>query len=414
MELVDNYFNFCFPLMRSLSNLVQFYMQTLPYQKEYAFSTGWKVFVIIFSVVFLTASGWMLYDGFAGKMGWFGLIAGPVGLYFSLYCVIRIFKERFTITEDRFIHVRVYTSRELLFDEVSGYRVDDNYIRIYNRSGKARIMLSSYISHKAEIIKKLAKRFKNLDVEEAIQARNELLNDTDYGFTPEQVEESIRRAKRISIHLNVAGVAAAIWAFAYPTPYDVVLMVNILLPIVAMAVTKTSNGLILLNDVKNSAKPNVVWAFLGPVLSLSLRLLFDFHIFSFSNMYALAGGLFVCTLVVLIAGSKEFNLSKAAGRASVFSLVFFLAIYCVLAVLTVNCLFDKTPAETYTAQVLDKRISRGKSTTYYLNLAPWGPQKEVDEVSVNRSFYDETNINDDVHLYYHKGLFNIPWFDVEK
>jgi hypothetical protein len=82
------------------------------------------------------------------------------------------------------------------------------------------------------------------------------------------------------------------------------------------------------------------------------------------------------------------------------------------AVVTLNCMYDKSEPKTFNATILDKRISSGKSTTYYLELTPWGQQKEIDEVSVSKDLYNNLNKNDKVNIYYMQGKFDIPWFEV--
>ncbi len=84
------------------------------------------------------------------------------------------------------------------------------------------------------------------------------------------------------------------------------------------------------------------------------------------------------------------------------------------AVVTLNCMYDKSQPETFSATILNKRISSGKSKTYYLKLTPWGLQKEIDEVSVSKNLYNRVGKNDEVKIYFMKGKFAIPWFEVTK
>lgn len=79
----------------------------------------------------------------------------------------------------------------------------------------------------------------------------------------------------------------------------------------------------------------------------------------------------------------------------------------------INCWYDKSAPDYYNAEVLGKRISSGKSTTYYIELAPWGPQKKNEEVSVNKNLYNDLEVSDGVDIYYKKGLLNIPWLIIK-
>jgi hypothetical protein len=82
------------------------------------------------------------------------------------------------------------------------------------------------------------------------------------------------------------------------------------------------------------------------------------------------------------------------------------------SIITLNYIYDKSEPEIFNARILSKRISSGKSTTYYFELTPWGQQKEIDEVFVSKELYKRLEENDEVKIYFNKGKFEIPWFTV--
>lgn len=90
----------------------------------------------------------------------------------------------------------------------------------------------------------------------------------------------------------------------------------------------------------------------------------------------------------------------------------FLFLYSYALVIQVNCFYDNTVSEYYAVEVLNKRISTGKHTYYYLELSPWGPKQEVDEVSMGQELYNRTEVGDEVFVYFYKGKLGIPWFVV--
>ena len=92
------------------------------------------------------------------------------------------------------------------------------------------------------------------------------------------------------------------------------------------------------------------------------------------------------------------------------SLALFLFAYSFGTVIHLNCYYDNSEAEYFTAKVLNKRISSGKTTKRYLELSTWGQQKKVDEVSVGKDFYNRTEIGDEVNIFFKKGKLEIPWF----
>ena len=75
-------------------------------------------------------------------------------------------------------------------------------------------------------------------------------------------------------------------------------------------------------------------------------------------------------------------------------------------------MYDESNPETFQSKVLDKRISSGKTTTYYLKLTAWGGQTESDDVSVSEELYNYLEVDDNVNIYLKKGQLDIPWFIV--
>jgi hypothetical protein len=59
-----------------------------------------------------------------------------------------------------------------------------------------------------------------------------------------------------------------------------------------------------------------------------------------------------------------------------------------------------------------KNVSRGKTTTYYLDLAPWSADITKDHVSVPRSFYEAVQRGDTVCVRVHPGKFGLRWMQV--
>jgi hypothetical protein len=81
-------------------------------------------------------------------------------------------------------------------------------------------------------------------------------------------------------------------------------------------------------------------------------------------------------------------------------------------IITTNSVFDTAQPEYYKAKILDKRISSGKSTSYYFELSSWGPQSQNDEVMVNRELYNEKEVGDSALIYFSEGFYKIPYFIV--
>jgi hypothetical protein len=57
-------------------------------------------------------------------------------------------------------------------------------------------------------------------------------------------------------------------------------------------------------------------------------------------------------------------------------------------------------------------MSKGKKTSYYLKLHPWGPRTSAADVSVPYSVYKNVDIDGVVIVHLYKGGLDIPWYQV--
>ena len=72
----------------------------------------------------------------------------------------------------------------------------------------------------------------------------------------------------------------------------------------------------------------------------------------------------------------------------------------------------KSAPESYATTVQDKHESHSRSTSYYLDLAPWGPIKRLNRVSVSRTTYEGAFIGDLVCLELRPGVLHVEWYQV--
>lgn len=77
-----------------------------------------------------------------------------------------------------------------------------------------------------------------------------------------------------------------------------------------------------------------------------------------------------------------------------------------------NVRFDASPGRVLQVVVSGKHVSRGKSTSYLLELPPWGPRPSPSSVSVRRSLYDAAQPGEPVCIALHPGALQVPWYTV--
>jgi hypothetical protein len=121
----------------------------------------------------------------------------------------------------------------------------------------------------------------------------------------------------------------------------------------------------------------------------------------------------LCAAITLLLG-----LALAARRlpgSLLAGLVFFGvygAAYGYGAMIFADTRLDHAEGQPFQSQILQRYIGGGRSTTYHLVLAPWGPVASQDNLKVTRDLYDQAQVGQTVCLTLHPGLLRMPWRSV--
>jgi hypothetical protein len=330
-----------------------------------------------------------------------------------IFGVIDTYKGRLIIKEDKIIAVSSLSNTELTLDEIKGFTVNEQYIFVEpTDSKKKKIKISKYTGGYNEILDWLSESYPDLNQKNAIEEEQDILSDETLGWTREVREVKLSKARQTAKVINWAAGITAAWTFLYPTPYQYSILTAIIIPIVALMVVKSSNGLIRIDEKKGSAYPSVIYAFIYPSLGVMLRAILDYNIFDYSNVWLTTALITLAFLFVLLMKQQEITFKTKVDYVTVSSLALFLFAYSFGTLVHINCYYDNSEQENFKAKVLDKRISSGKSTSYYLELSTWGEQKEADEVSIDKGLYKRIQVGDEVNIYLRSGKLEIPWFIV--
>lgn len=391
--------------------------------REFKIAKGWAVFIYITAPLLIALFCWLLIMPFVpgteddsmlnaywllGPMAFGMIVLMTLGL-------IDTYKSKFVIAEDKIYCQGVFSNRELLFEEIKGYRSDEYYVYVEAAvEGKKRIKVSNYYGRVDEVVEWLDTYYPELDSLNAALEEERILQDEELGWTVSQREGKLAGARKKAKVLNWAGGLAAAWAIFWPQPYELAIWATLALPVLALFVLKSSDGLIRIDERKDSAYPSVFWAILGPALGLLLRAVADFEVYEYRNVWMPAIVIALTFIAAFLIGNKEFKFKKLMDYFTIFSLSGFVFAYGFGAVVTLNCLYDTSEPAVYQATVLSKSISSGKTTSYYLELTPWGPRQETEEVSVTKDQYEQLEESDVVLVYLMSGEFDIPWFVVSE
>ncbi len=329
--------------------------------------------------------------------------------------VVEAVKGKFVVDHEKVYRSGVLPAKQLWFDEIKGYRITGKYILLEPFSKeKKRIKISTYYAGIDELKEWLSAHYKDLDLRRKRKEKIDILNNKAFGKTTQERRAFLNKARKVTKILNWSGAIAGGLFFLVPEYYTVQFLLCLVVPIVILVALKAFKGLIRVDDLSDPSFPTATLGLILSIAALAWRALHDFHIVEAENIYWPAGTIAVIMLFFLFTGEGRVKLKKADDffTVVVFALIF--TAYGYGTVLGTNGLFDTSTPEVYKSQVLAKRTSTGKHTSYYFFLSPWGTQNEPTEISVPGDLYKEIEQGESVTVYFKEGWLNIPWFQVKK
>lgn len=215
-------------------------------------------------------------------------------------------------------------------------------------------------------------------------------------------------------------IGLAIWFFIYPRPYNILLGILLAIPVIGLLLNglhKPSMAtLVEISADKNGEDKYDVADFIDVAAWVILiRVLLDFEFESFYSL--IIPGTITCLIILTILFLTHKLIAKTTRNKwwIYTSLIFNVSLYSYAGTYAANCTYDYSEPTIYESEVLEKTISRGRrSTTYYVEVAPWGHHYDKERISVSGIQFAELNIGDKINIDLKKGLFNISWYYIER
>lgn len=382
-------------------------------EQEYRLSTWWKFFYVFIGCFPL--SGIFAFSGLVVSRP--DMIAIIIPLIISFFFLVILLggqlRKKVIISDDRVVGVNVIQTKELFVTDIKGCRISEKRIVIEPISASSsKIIINNYtdFTDGKDIKKWLAENFADLDVIDLEQDRESILNDTSLGATREEREAKIANAKLIAIIYSIAGLIIGLGGIPFINKQAIVIVL-ILYPILGLIIMGKSNGLIrFISNLKTSVYSFAAIGLFTPSFVLFSTGVIGYDIYQFSHIWFPAS--FVCVIATASIYYTGLNKKIPSIIGQSIGMLIVSAIYAFGSVVQVNCVFDKSTPQEYTAIVLDHRSESGKNAEHYLKLSPWGPRKKPEEVSVPRWLYYEVPISGKVKIRFKQGLLKIPWFTV--
>ncbi|GAA3969303.1 hypothetical protein [Mucilaginibacter dorajii] len=384
--------------------------------QEYKVSIGYKIFYLIAAAAIFVFGAFIL--GLTPRHNTGLLIAQTVFIAFAILILVSVLRGRIIVTDNSIIRVNFMQTKEILFADIKGFRIDQKTIRLERitpHDSKFSIARYSDFADIDDFKKWLRDNFVDLNSIEYQEGLNEILADSSLGLTEDERKSKLATARNISIAYSLGGVIILIGgALLHEIATNIAVSVLVLLyPLLGAVIMYRSNGLIRFFSKKTSPYYHV---FLGVYMSTLFLLVISFtnyEILDYHNIwYFVIIAIAFAGLMKLASPNKVNTASEPKGGIAVLILVSLLYGYGCL--LQINCLFDKSPEKIYHANVIDHYINHNKGTHPYLRIDTWGPQTKVKDIQVSMSFYNGQPIGSAVTVHLKKGLFNIPWYNISQ
>lgn len=375
--------------------------------REYTISTGMKIFYILIAAgMFVFAIVLLKTPQDQSLLLLFPLliIAG------SALIIVNALKRKVIIYDDSILCIKLFSRKELAFNDIKGCRIGQKVISLESNSGD-KMTISNYsdLSDSSGLESWIKENFKDLDAIDLKQDEESVLHDSSLGYTVADREHKLKIAKRVAIAYNIVGVA--VFALIFLGKGHPIVIMGLFYPLLGIVIMKFSKGLIkFAGNSKRSVTPFLFLGFMFPVITMLVVVITDYQIFEYNNLWL---PIIVTTVVIFVlVYFTGRNRSIGGLKTQVIIMIIISAIYGFGSVMSVNCTFDKSAPAIYKAEVLNHRIESGKHTSYLLTLTEWGPMHEQKEEDVGRYLYNKVSIGDTVKIYFRPGLLKAPWYDI--
>jgi hypothetical protein len=345
---------------------------------------------------------------------WFLLPLSVTMLFVIIVAFVNTIIGKFVIDKNKIYTTGLFNNKQIYFNDIKGYRITEHFTFIESRNDKTRIKLSNFYENRNELQDWLIWNCQNLNELEIIQEKQEILSKQDLGWTIEERESNFLKYKRLAKILNWSGGIIAIGTTLLLKTSDYIILLCIVYPIFCLLAILFSKGLLTIDERNEAVYPSVFWAFFAPTSVVFLRALMYFKIYNYDNVWLLTAVIAFSFFFILIINNRGFVFNKFEKTSTILIFSVFIVFgYSFGTVINLNCALDDSQPKKFKTIVLDKRITKGKSTNYYLKLSPWNNQKEPKEESIYETDYKLIRIGDTITINFYEGKLNIPWYEIE-
>lgn len=327
----------------------------------------------------------------------------------GLYLIAYGLRLRLVLEGTRIDVRNVFTEKSADLSQIEGFRTystrNGNYKQFFLKEGRGKITLTDSFAVDDDF-RAWLQQVVDLDQRDRDALLAEISQQQELGATPEERLGALSQARTWNIVLCVVAGAAVVALFAGPALLHLfAAMVLALTPLGAWMLLQRSPLLYSLFKQKSDPRADLTFALM----------IAGFGLFSTGLKVNFVTAQPLLLLIVPVGLAYVAGFFAAADKSISFAgtmigLLVFAGFYGYGLAVVADTAADHSAPVAYTTEVVGKHISHGKSTHYYLHLAPWGPMTGINRLSVSGSKYDAYSIGDSVCLELHAGALHAPWY----
>jgi hypothetical protein len=330
----------------------------------------------------------------------------PLG--FGAYLMLLALRSRVIVDGTR-IEVRTpFSEKTADASEVEGYRDistrNGSFWRLQLKEGRGSLVIQKWFD--SPDLRAWMQQITDLDERDRKAILDEIEQNPELGATPEERLNALKPARSWNIGLTTLAIAAAVCRLFPGNPFFLpAALVLALTPLVMFTLLHRSPMLYVLGKRKRDPRADFTFAFIAAGVGLWLGNI-GVNFVSLRSLYPSI----VLVSVATCAGLLLVARNSSGPRGAWILIVMLSGSYGYGLVTSGDTLPDHAQPERYSVSIVGKHTVSGKSTTYYLDLGPWGPITEENKLSVSRRLYDAAGIGELACLELHPGYLHAPWY----
>ncbi|WP_017258697.1 hypothetical protein [Pedobacter arcticus] len=281
-------------------------------------------------------------------------------------------------------------------------------IKVVPYQGSTMTILSYFeFSQGSLIVNWLNENFRDLDALDLEMGIQNFLKDETYGLLEDGLKAKLKTAKELALAYNIWGGVFGFILLFFKQQFAYVAL--LIFPLLGIVLLYCFDLIKFLSNNKRSIYPQILIGFALPCTMLLIKTT-DFNLLNYDELWIPL--IVFCSLVFFLLYFRGINRSVPSVLGQSVIMLIVVIVYGFGCIRTVNCVLDKSEQSLFKVAVLDKHVTRGKSTSHYLQLNKWGPQQKINNEKVSRRMFNNIYTGDFVTVRLKQGYLHAPWYIV--